>query len=1447
MMPVSRRQPPRARLPYTRLAVAAAAVAAAARLLSGLAPAAGLGLAGPMAAGLDAVLFAAVSAAAYLFVARGEPAVSDAGMTERWLAPSAAMAMITGTASFTAATFVTSGDPGAPPADAQQLMVAVILAAVFAAAAAWSLHVRRIGAMDACSSGRSRSRRVVLATALGIIVLFAAVQFSVSLVTVRLDRKIADYDRLIELTVRQQMLTERIARYARSLTGGTVSDAREARSLLIRDVEELRGEAIRLGEALAAADMDDLVDAETLQSAFGAVAARRVALLAEAELLLSGQASRKSDLDARAKLMFESTRETVRAVRALVGAHRDAALSWKSTWLLFGPSAIIGLGLFSLVPVAGLVGRQEAALVRRAVELEDQAFVLSHIPCAVVVWGADRRVTWVNDAFERIVGRRRDDVIGLPPEDAFPVEAAEPHLRDVFVEPIAEGGSLRVELPGTGTAGAAEWLDVVVEPRYDGAGRLIGHTAIARDVTADVVARRAIAGAHRRAEAALAELGAYRAGLDNHSIVSVTDRQGRITYVNDAFCAVSGYSRAELIGNTHALVASGVHDEAFYADFWRTISGGRIWKGEVCDRARDGSFYWLDTTVVPMRGPDGAIESFVAIRTDITARKAYEQSIVASERRLASVIEGTGVGTWEWNVETNETSINEKWAEIVGSTVAGLGPLTVDVWLDRIHPQDRPLVDQALARHFSGERDAYDVEVRLRHRDGHWVWVHDRGKVATRAPDGRPLLMAGTHQDISARKAAEEALRTAHGQMRSVIDCFPGGLMFVDRDLRLLGFNENYRTMLDLPDRLFEVGMPNLVDIFRFNAERGEYGPGEVETIVAERRRRALEGEPHVLERTRPDGRTLEIRGMPLPDGGFVTTYTDVTDRIRSRTLIEEKSRLAEQKSRELEITMDHMTEGLSVFDGDGRLVTWNRRFPALYGLPDAAVRVGMPFTDVAALHTDRRDGDADPASVVADIRAGRRSDVLMRLADGRVVAMVSSPTPDGGWVATHEDVTEREQAAERIAFAAHHDVLTGLANRAGLKATIGRLVDTAIADGQQFSVLLLDLDRFKAVNDTFGHAVGDKLLQQVADRMRANVRDQDVVARLGGDEFALYFAAAQDHTDASVVIATRLLAALSAPYTIDGCQVSVGASIGIAIAPEHGTDLDTLMRNADSALYEVKAAGRNAFRIFDDQLAREARDRRELEADLRDALQHDQLELFYQPIVSVTDRRIVGMEALLRWNHPRRGLVPPDLFIPIAEQTGQIASIGAWIIRTACRDAAAWPDDVRVAVNVSPAQLGQLDFVDTVTRALLQARLDPDRLELEVTETVLLGNDDAVLGDLHQLRSLGVRIALDDFGTGYSSLSYLRLFPFDKIKIDRSFVREIEDSPHCSAIVVAVAGLARSLGLTTTAEGVETEEQFALLAAAGCTTVQGYLFGQPRGIDGFDLHAPAPRAVRRA
>jgi diguanylate cyclase (GGDEF)-like protein/PAS domain S-box-containing protein len=1163
--------------PY-RVVVAAAAYVAVPVLAGFLAVAARLDLDGPMAAAVDSCVAAALAVGVFLILTRGDPTAAGAGVAERWIAPAAAFATIVATAWFTLDTTVATGDGAL--SRSVEVASPIILVGVLVAATEWLRRLRRAEPSTGEADSGVGSRRIVLAAVLGIIALFAAVQLAVSLVTVRADTRLVRFDRLVELTIRQQMLTERIARHARSLSGGTVLDRRQARSLLIRDVEELRGEAARLSMLTSGPDMDGVADAGTLRSAIGAVAAQRVAFLAEADLLISGRAEDRSALEDQANALFASTRQAALNVRAMIRHDRDSALAWKTAWLTIGPSVLILLGLCCLVPVASLVGRQEAALLRRTRELEEQAFVLGHIPCGVVVWGRDRRVAWVNDAY----------------------------------------------------------------------------------------------------------------------------------------CVISGYSRDELIGSD-GVPAAGGHGPDMSAEIWEAVSAGRTWAGEVTDRSKDGAELWFDTTIVPMKGPGGEIGSCVAIRTDVTARKAFEQSILRSERRLASVIDGTGVGTWEWNIETDESTINEKWAEILGWTVAELGPYDVSVWLDRIHPEDRPRVDEAVARHFSGECDSYDVEVRLRHRDGRWIWVHDRGKVATRAADGRPLLMAGTHQDISARKEAEEALLTAHSQMRSVIDCFPGGIVFVDHNLDLLGYNENYRTMLELPDHLFENGMPNLVDIFRFNAERGEYGPGDPETIVAERYLRALEGEPHVFGRTRPDGRTLEIRGTPLTGGGFVTTYLDVTD---------------------------------------------------------------------------------------------------------------------------------REQAAERVAFAAHHDVLTGLANRAGLKALISGRTGSA-PDGARFSMLLVDLDRFKAVNDTFGHAVGDRLLQMVAERMRANVRDEDVVARLGGDEFALYFAAAQDQTDASVVIATRLLAAISAPYMIEGCQVTIGASIGIAIAPVHGTDLDTLILNADSALYEVKATGRNGFRLFDEHLASGARDRRELENDLRDALGKNELELYYQPIVSVAERRIVGMEALLRWHHPRRGLVSPEHFVPIAEQTGQISSIGAWIIRTACRDAASWPDHVRVAVNVSPAQLGQLDFVDTVTRALLQSKLDPDRLELEVTETVLLGNDDAVLGDLHQLRSLGVRIALDDFGTGYSSLSYLRLFPFDKIKIDRSFVREIENSPHCSAIVVAVAGLARSLGLTTTAEGVETEEQFAMLAAAGCATVQGYLFGQPRSVGSFDLEAPPARRARTA
>ena len=423
------------------------------------------------------------------------------------------------------------------------------------------------------------------------------------------------------------------------------------------------------------------------------------------------------------------------------------------------------------------------------------------------------------------------------------------------------------------------------------------------------------------------------------------------------------------------------------------------------------------------------------------------------------------------------------------------------------------------------------------------------------------------------------------------------------------------------------------------------------------------------------------------------------------------------------------------------------------------------------------------------------------------------------------EQTAERLHAEAKIRHMARHDELTGLANRASFQAEIERNVVTGRAS---VAVLCLDLDRFKAVNDTLGHLAGDKVLRTVGERLRTCAAGGIFVARNGGDEFAIVQSAG-DQPVAATSLAEVVIELLSAPYDLDGQQVTIGVSIGIALAPSDGSDAEELVKNADLALYRAKAEGRGTKRFFERRMDEQMQARRKLELDLRSALANGEFELYYQPLVELRSNRVCGFEALLRWHHPERGLVSPNDFIPLAEETGAIEAIGAWVLETACREAANWPRDVKVAVNLSPVQFRSGTLALHVVSALAGSGLSPDRLELEITESVMLQDTQTTLKVLHELRGTGVRISMDDFGTGYSSLSYLRKFPFDKIKIDQSFIRDLSDTDDAAAIVKAVMDLGSGLGMSTTAEGVETEAQLLHLRREGCNEVQGYLISPPR------------------
>jgi len=549
--------------------------------------------------------------------------------------------------------------------------------------------------------------------------------------------------------------------------------------------------------------------------------------------------------------------------------------------------------------------------------------------------------------------------------------------------------------------------------------------------------------------------------------------------------------------------------------------------------------------------------------------------------------------------------------------------------------------------------------------------------------------------------------------------------------------------------------------------------------------------------------------------------------RILDRTLSE-----LNQANAKIDAALNNVSQGIVMFDSSNRFVVSNRRYLEMYGLSPDIVRPGTSLREMvehrAATGSFRTD---EIEQYIADIQVALSHETIFskitNLQDGRIISIVNHPIQGGGWVATHEDITEVKRAEERIWNEAHIDALTGLPNRKSFYEQIEQALKR-VQRGEQLAVLYLDLDHLKRVNDTLGHPVGDKLLKVVADRLKNCVRDIDVVARLSGDEFAIIQSSIKQPSDAAV-LAMRIHEEICKPLDLDGHQVKVDISIGIAIAPTDATELDALLKVADIALYEAKNGGRGTYCFYQTEMNERMQAHSKLEQDLQKALANGEFELFYQPIIKLEDNKISSFEALLRWHHPERGLVSPAEFIPVAEEMGLIIPLGEWIVRTACAEAATWPDDIGVAVNISAVQLTSKNLVNVIVGAIATTGLKPNRLELEITESVLMQNTFANLAILKSLHELGVRFAMDDFGTGYSSLGYLMSFPFHKIKIDRCFTSALTEKVESHAIVRAITDLGRSLKLQITAEGVETAQQLEQVRMLGCTNAQGYLFSQPR------------------
>lgn len=718
----------------------------------------------------------------------------------------------------------------------------------------------------------------------------------------------------------------------------------------------------------------------------------------------------------------------------------------------------------------------------------------------------------------------------------------------------------------------------------------------------------------------------------------------------------------------------------------------------------------------------------------------------------------------------------------------------------------------------------------------HLVWVVSSGCLVLILLAG--LVSFGMHRE---RRLGAES-RRARAMLEDAVDAMSDGFVMWDDQDRLVTCNATYRDLYRLSSPFIFPGAL-FADVMRGGARAGQYPQAgdDTERFVDEviAWRRSARGS---FERLLPDGRWLRITERKTASGGYVGIRTDITAFKKALNDLADANgkvgiMLAERETRTklFDAALNNMTQGLLMVDEGGRIIVANGRFRELFDIDHALDLETMTLHDVFALVKATKGPFAATADTIVDwqltvARAHRLSEQVIEGEMDHSLTVMQRPMPAGGFVATYEDVTDRQRAEKRIRHLAHHDPLTTLQNRTVFRRELEAALLAERPPEVGVALLYLDLDRFKEVNDTLGHPVGDALLVAAAARLKNCLRRGDAIARLGGDEFAVVLSA-PSALQVAETLGARFIKVIGEEFSVEGHRISVGASVGVAVAELHDADPDLLLKQADLALYEAKAQGRNRVCMFRSEMSEKLEERLRLEGDLRRGLERGEFDIDYQPIFALGSGRVTGHEALIRWNHPERGRIPPATFVPLAEANGLINDIGAWCLGRACADMAAFPNQPRIAVNVSPVQLKSETLADAVREALARSGMPPGRLELEVTETALLDEDPRIERNLFALRALGVRIALDDFGVGFSSLNHIRRFPFDKIKIDKLFIREATEKQDSRAIVRSIVNLAQQLSMTTTAEGIETEAQLRLVEELGCTEGQGYLLGRPASV----------------
>ena len=814
--------------------------------------------------------------------------------------------------------------------------------------------------------------------------------------------------------------------------------------------------------------------------------------------------------------------------------------------------------------------------------------------------------------------------------------------------------------------------------------------------------------------------------------------------------------------------------------------------------------------------PDGG---WVTVCDDITGRARLESALALQTQRIELAVAHMSHGLTMYGPDERLIVCNKQY-----HSVYGLDPAVVKPGITHREVIEH-WVSTGNAPGMSAE-DLYNRRMREIRSGDSSVGYLTRGDGRTIQAISSPMPDGGwvsACEDVTERLLHEDQLKQQNLLLDAALANMAQGLCVYGKDMRLRVCNNRYREIYGLSPEEAAPGThlsDLIVRAMKHGAYSSEYSAAQIMTAA---QGSIVKKDNAVLHRRMSNGSLIAVCYRPLPDGGFVATYEDITERERAHEEISEQHR-------RFDAALNNMSQGLCMLDDALHVTVFNKRYLDIYGLSPEMVKPGIAMREIMEKSCALGNHPGTTAQAlydgyVAQLRSGEYR-ILRHLGDGRIIRLNHSPMEQGGWLVTYEDVTERYKAQARVSHMAQHDALTDLTNRALFRERMIEGLARVEAQGTAMAVLCVDLDNFKTVNDRLGHAIGDELLCWVADRLRECAGPDDTVARLGGDEFAVLQLGPQP--ESAEHLARRLVDIISRPPLFDNQLVHSGISVGIAVAPVDGRDAEHLMKAADLALYQAKANGRNGYEFFRPEMAQHARLRHVLEMDLRGALEAAEFHLAYQPQLRVETGELTGFEALLRWTSAKRGPISPAEFIPIAEETGLIVPLGEWVLRTACATAAKWPDHIKIAVNLSPIQFRARGLAAMVTSALATTALAPHRLELEVTESALLEDDAATIAILHQLRALGIRVSMDDFGVGYSSLSYLRKFPFDKIKIDRSFVGTLGESSESKAIVRTIASLGENLGMETTAEGIETAEQLDLVRQAGCTEAQGYYFSRP-------------------